>query len=439
MMKVCKFGGSSLANANQFRKIKDIVVRDATRQVVVVSALGKAVFSDHKITDLLYLCHAHLQYGVAFDPIFADIENRYEAVRNDLGLNLDIRNLFAQLKGKLNKDTEVDALVSKGETFSAMLLAEFLGYTFVDAKDVICLNYDGSVNTEKTYDAIEAVYAQHRRIVIPGFYGALPNGKIKVLPRGGSDITGAICAAALNAEVYENWTDVSGILMADPRIVQHAKSIQQLTFAELREMAFMGASVLHEESIQPVKVKAIPLNIRNTNVPDHPGTMIVNEIQDEADPDRFITGITGLQDFTVISIIKELIAKDPSVFRQILEIFEDNDITIELLTKGIDSFTLTVKTQAIKDRQYDILTEIQKQVHPDRINVEDQLALIAVVGRKMKMKPGISGQLFSALGAKKINIRLIAQGTDEISIIVGVDNRDFTHCIEVLYDSFIGS
>lgn len=437
-MKVCKFGGSSLANANQFKKIKAIVGSDSERQVIVVSALGKENANDHKITDLLYLCHAHLQYGVSFDPIYAEIESRYEAVRADLGLQLDVHELFIDLKAALGKDTEVDALVSKGETFSARLLAEYLGYTFIDAKDVIKLNYDGSVNLERTYTALEAAYAEHRKLVIPGFYGALPNGKLKVLPRGGSDITGALCAAALDASVYENWTDVSGILMADPRIVPNARSIEALTFAELREMAFMGASVLHEESIQPVKIKSIPLNIRNTNDPEHPGTLILNEIKEEKDPDRFITGITGLQDFTVISIVKELIAKSPQVFRQILEVFEDNKVSIELMTKGIDSFTLTVRSQELKDHQYDILNEIQARVNPDRIDVEEKLALIAVVGRKMKMKPGISGQLFSTLGANGLNIRLIAQGTDEISIIVGVENKDFKRCIEVLYDSFIG-
>lgn len=436
-MKVCKFGGSSLANAAQFKKIKDILQQDPSRHVVVVSALGKDDVSGHKITDLLYLSHAHLQYGVNFDGIFEEIEQRYVGIQEALHLDLDIKSYFKDLKLSLNKQTEVDFLVSKGETLSAMLLAKTLGFTFVDAKDVICLNFDGSLDSEKTYEKIRSSYQQHPKLVIPGFYGAYPNGKIKVLPRGGSDITGALCAAALNAEVYENWTDVSGILMADPRIVAQAKSIQQLTFAELREMAFMGASVLHEESIQPVKVKNIPVNIRNTNEPNHPGTMIVNSIEHEQDPDRFITGITGLQDFTVISIVKEQIAKHPSDFRDILEIFEQHQLSIELMTKGIDSFSLTVHSRELRDHQYDIQSEITHKIKPDRIHFEDDLALIAAVGRKMKMKPGISGQLFSTLGQHKINIRLIAQGTDEISIIVGVDNKDYQKCIQVLYESFV--
>lgn len=436
-MIVCKFGGSSLANANQFRKIQAIINSDPDRTVVVVSALGKDAQFTHKITDLLYLCHAHLSYGVEYNSIFDEIVDRYVAIQNELKLDLNLKEELMAVKASFTPQTSVDEVVSLGERFSARLLAKLLNFTFVDAKDVIRLHHDGTVNTDLTYSLIQEAYSKYGKLVIPGFYGCLPSGLIKVLPRGGSDITGALCAAALEASLYENWTDVSGILMADPRIVTHAQSIEYLTFAELREMAFMGASVLHEESIQPVKQKNIPLNIRNTNDPTHPGTRIVSTISQETNLNRFITGITGLKDFTVLSIIKEQVSKDPILFRDVLELFDHFNIPIELLNKGIDSFTLTVKTDSIKESLPRLLKAIEEKVKPDRIVIEDQLALIACVGRKMKLKPGISGQLFSALGKANINIRSIAQGTDEISILVGVDNKDFNQSIDVLYSQFV--
>lgn len=436
-MKVAKFGGSSLANATQFAKVKAIVNADSTRSVVVVSAIGKEAQSDHKITDLLYLIHAHITYGVGVEDLFAEIETKHRAIHRDLKLSLDLDRLLNDSKASLNKSLEVDELVSRGEYLSAAMMADYLGYTLIDAKDCIRLNYNGSIDEEKTYRQIQVLLKQYPKVVIPGFYGALPNGKIKVMSRGGSDITGALCAAALDAEVYENWTDVSGILMADPRIVPQAKAIETLTFAELREMAFMGASVLHEESIQPVKAKGIPLNIRNTNDPEHPGTRIVNAIDGEENRHHFITGVTGRQDFTVINVYKESIAKFPQVMTQVLELFEHYHIPLEHLTMGIDSFTVVTATAKIKERLYDIVSDIKHQAAPDKISIEEGLALIAVVGRRMRETPGVSGKLFSALGSHAINIRMIAQGTDEISIIVGVSNADFTQTIKVLYDQFI--
>lgn len=437
-MKIAKFGGSSLANATQFAKVKAIVTSDPQQSVVVVSAIGKETPTDHKITDLLYLMHAHLTYGVGVDELFAEIETKHRAIHRDLGLTLDMERLLGDIKSSLTKTLEVDELVSRGEYLSAAMMADYLGYTFIDAKDCIRLNYNGTVDEEKTYRQIQVLLKQYPKVVIPGFYGALPNGKIKVMSRGGSDITGALCAAALNAEVYENWTDVSGILMADPRIVPQAKAIETLTFAELREMAFMGASVLHEESIQPVKAKGIPLSIRNTNEPDHPGTRIVNAIEGEENKIHFITGVTGRQDFTVINVYKESIAKFPLIMRQVLELFEHYHIPLEHLTMGIDSFTVVTATSKLKERLYDLVSDIKHQATPDKISVEEGLALIAVVGRRMRETPGVSGKLFSALGNHAINIRMIAQGTDEISIIVGVSNADFTQSIRVLYDQFIG-
>ena len=437
-MKVSKFGGSSLANAIQFQKVKKIVISDPTREIVVVSALGRESSADHKITDLLYLTHAHLTYGVSVDEIFEEITQKHSSIHKALGLDFDLEGELSKIRSSLRKNMEIDELVSRGEYLSAQLMASYLGYHFVDAKELICIQYDGQIDIEKTYEKIREAHKAYSKLVIPGFYGILPNGKIKVMSRGGSDITGSLVAAALNAEVYENWTDVSGILMADPRIVPSAKPISKLTFSELREMAFMGASVLHEESIQPVKDKNIPLNIRNTNEPDHPGTLILNTIDDNSNKAHFITGVTGRQDFTVLSVYKEHIAKSPQVIREVLEILEHFECPLEHLTMGIDSFTVVAATVNIKDRLYDIIADIKKQVLPDKVVIEEDLALIAVVGRRMKETPGVSGKLFSAMGQHSINIHMIAQGTDEISIIVGISNADYTKTIQVLYDKFIG-
>jgi len=437
-MKVSKFGGSSLANAIQFEKVKKIVLSDLSREIVVVSALGRESSADHKITDLLYLTHAHLTYGVSVDEIFEEIRQKHFMIHRALKLDFDLEGELAKIRQSLKKNMEIDELVSRGEYLSAQLMASYLGYHFVDAKELICIEYDGQIDTEKTYEKIKAAHKSHSKLVIPGFYGVLPNGKIKVMSRGGSDITGSLVAAALDAEVYENWTDVSGILMADPRIVPSAKPIHKLTFSELREMAFMGASVLHEESIQPVKEKNIPLNIRNTNEPDHPGTLILNTIDEDSNKAHFITGVTGRQDFTVLSVYKEHISKSPQVIRDVLEVLEHFECPLEHLTMGIDSFTIVAATVNIKDRLYDIIADIKKQCVPDKVIIEEDLALIAVVGRRMKETPGVSGKLFSAMGQNSINIRMIAQGTDEISIIVGISNADYIKTIQVLYDQFIG-
>lgn len=436
-MKICKFGGSSLANAQQFKKIKAIVESDPKRRVVVVSAVGKAHPDQNKITDLLYLLHAHLLYGVDYQALLSEIIERYRSIQLELNLKFDIQAFFDRLKTDLSPKTERDTLVSIGEKLSAILCAEFLNWPMIDAKDAIVLTSDGTVDLERSTQKLSTLFQQYPHFVLPGFYGALPNGRIKLMKRGGSDITGSIVAAALHAEIYENWTDVSGIMMADPRIVPEAKPIPQLTYGELRELTFMGASILHEESIQAVKHLNIPLNIRNTNKPEEPGTLIRNDIIDDDQAEGFITGITGLKDFAVVTVHKEQIARHPQVLRQILESFERHDLLIEYMTKGIDSLSLTVKVEALKERQFDLFADLKQKCSIDKLTFEDDLALIAVVGRNMKEKPGISGQLFSALGAKNINIRLIAQGTDEISIIVGVANADFELTIQTLYEHFI--
>jgi aspartate kinase len=435
MLKVAKFGGSSVAGAEQFRKVKNIIEADPARRVVVVSAAGKRSADDHKLTDLLYLCHAHLSYGVSCDDILQTIEQRFAEIRTELGLRFDAEGEMKKLAAGLSRDTSVDELVSRGEYFTARLMAEYLGYRFVDAADCVFFGYDGQIDRDRTDRAIAEALSAHGRILIPGFYGRLPTGKIKVMSRGGSDITGALAAAAVDADVYENWTDVSGILMADPRIVPDPRPIAKVTYAELRELAFMGASVMHEDSIQPVKDKGIALNIRNTNRPDDPGTMIVGEADDRDEGERFITGIAGRRNFTIITVLKRGMNANETLCRA-LEIMDRYHAPVEHITLGLDSFALVSGSAVMGDALYDVLADIRKTCRPDDVRVQDEIALVAAVGRKMSSRPGISGRLFKALGDAGVNIRTIAQGADELAITVGVENRDFETAIRVLYDGF---
>ena len=435
MLKVVKFGGSSVAGAAQFEKVKNIVLGDSARRVVVSSAAGKRSSDDHKLTDLLYLCHAHLIYGVPGDDILASIRSRFTEIRDELGLALDVGAEFDAYTATLTKDTPVDELVSRGEYFTSRLLAEYLGYAFVDAVDCVFFGYDGQVDREKTDAAIAAALHEHGRIVIPGFYGRAPNGRIKVMARGGSDISGALAAAAVGADVYENWTDVSGILMADPKIVKDPRPIPKITYSELRELAYMGASVLHEDSILPVKEKGIALNIRNTNAPEDPGTMIVERAEETAEEDRVITGISGRRNFTILTLRKRNMSSS-EVLRTALEILDRSHASVEHITLGLDTFALVIASAALESTLYDVIGELQKSCAPDDIRVQDGIALVAAVGRKMTSRPGTSGKLFQALGQRGLNIRTIAQGADELSIIVGVANSDFENTIRVLYDGF---
>ena len=435
MLKVAKFGGSSVAGAEQFRKVKSIIEADPARRVVVVSAAGKRSADDHKLTDLLYLCHAHLSYGVSCDDILQTIEGRFAEIRTELGLRFDAEGEMKKLAAGLSRDTSVDELVSRGEYYTARLMAEYLGYRFVDAADCVFFGYDGQIDRDRTDRAIAEALSAHGRILIPGFYGRLPTGKIKVMSRGGSDITGALAAAATDADVYENWTDVSGILMADPRIVPDPRPIAKVTYAELRELAFMGASVMHEDSIQPVKDKGIALNIRNTNRPDDPGTLIVGEADDRDESERFITGIAGRRNFTIITVQKRDMNANATLC-QALEIMDRYHAPVEHITLGLDSFALVSGSAAMGDALYDVLADIRKTCRPDDVRVQDEIALVAAVGRKMSSRPGISGRLFKALGDAGVNIRTIAQGADELAITVGVENRDFETAIRVLYDGF---
>ena len=437
MLKVLKFGGTSMADAAQYRKVRDIVLSDPTRRVVVVSAAGKRFPEDNKITDLLYLCYAHLQYGVSCDMIYGMIRDRCCAIRDELGLKLDIEAEFADLREKMEHGISREELVSRGEYFSALLMAEYLGFEFIDATRWLYFHYDGTVDQEKSYATLRELVGDGCA-VIPGFYGLMPDGKIRTLTRGGSDITGALAAAALDADVYENWTDVSGILMADPRIVENPKPIERATYSELRQLSYSGAQVLHEMTVFPVREKNIPLNIRNTNDPSQPGTLVSEEfVEPRSSQQRFITGIAGKRDYSVVTISKKGMAGAVGTLRSIVEVFENNTVPICYTPTGIDVLSLVVPTEKLTPHLYSITDELRSEVHPDSIKVTDNIAIIAVVGRKMAFRAGTSGKIFAALGAQGINIRMISQGPDELNILVGVDNKDYAETIRVLYNAFV--
>ncbi len=426
-----------MADAGQYRKVRDIIMSDPARRIVVVSAAGKRDQNDHKITDLLYLCYAHTQYGVDCSSIFEMISSRYLEIRDDLGLKLPLEDEFDALKARVDeKKVSQDELVSRGEYFSAKILAAYLGFTFIDSADWVTFNLDGTVDQETSYNVFKAVAAGHG-VVTPGFYGSMPNGHIKTFSRGGSDITGALAAAALDADVYENWTDVSGILMADPRIVANPQTIPEVTYDELRELSYTGAQVLHEGTIFPVREKNIPLNIRNTNDPQHPGTMIQEHFDTDSAPDRFITGITGKKNFSIVHLSKRGLSNEVGLLRKILSIYERHHISVDYVPNGIDNVSVFIQSDAIEPYLYTILGEIQQEIEPDTLTVYDEIAVVAAVGRKMASRPGICGKIFGAMGHANVNIRMISQGPDELNIIFGVDNKDFAKAIQVLYDSFV--
>lgn len=435
MIKITKFGGSSVANATQFAKVKQIIESDSARRFVVVSASGREHKNDNKVTDLLYLIEAHIKYSVDYHPLFQLIEDRFLTMKRELNLTYPIENDLEELKQRLNKTISTDYLVSRGEYLTAKLMAEYLGFPFLDAKDIIIFRYNGKIDFDATRLRLKKYMQKHDRFVMPGFYGALPDGTIKIMSRGGSDITGSILADILDADMYENWTDVSGILMADPRIVSKPKRIDTITYSELRELSYMGASVLHEEAIFPVKEKNIPINILNTNHPEEGGTIILEK--DDKPSAQLITGIAGKKNFTVIAIYKNHMSDEIGIIRKALEVCESYRISIEHIPSGIDSFSIVVNYEDVKDVIYDMVGEMKKACHADDIKIIDNIALIATVGRQMMYKPGISGKLFAVLGQNNINIRMIAQGTDEMNIIVGVENEDYEKTVKTIYESFV--
>jgi aspartate kinase len=431
---VAKFGGSSLSDSNQFKKVKDIVMADKRRVFIVPSAPGKRNSTDYKITDILYLCCEHVKKSIAFNDIFKLIEDRYINLCKELNISLNISEYLKDLKEKISEGAEMDYVASRGEYFNGLILSEYLGYEFIDAAEIICFKKSGILDEKLTYQRAEERLLKTEKAVIPGFYGASFNGKIKTFSRGGSDITGAIIAKCAKAKVYENWTDVSGFLMADPRIVNKPKHISEITYKELRELSYMGADVFHEEAIFPVKNDGIPINIKNTNSPLEDGTYIVNDGSQIIVGD--ITGISGKKDFTVISIEKTLMNRDKGYCRRVLSILENNSVGFENIPAGIDSISLVIDDDELDNKLDQILEEIESQCKPDSLIVYPNMALIAVVGRGMIRTKGISAKVFSALSKHNINIRMINQGSSELSIIIGVENEDFEDAIRALYKAF---
>ena len=438
MIKVVKFGGSSLSCGENFLKVKDIVQADPARCIVVVSAPGKRRSDDNKVTDLLYTCHAHIRYKVPYDDIWENIASRYREIASTCGLRQDIHAELSAVRESMTRQSTVDYIVSRGEFLNAKLMAECLGYEFVDATRWLFFDFNGRVDYEKSYATLAQILESSPRVVLPGFYGALPDGNVHVFSRGGSDVTGALAAAAVNAESYENWTDVSGILMADPRIVENPRPIERITFSELRELSYMGAEVLHEETVFPVRQKNIPLYIKNTNDPAAKGTLIMEDFPDENDDEgkRFITGITGKKHYTIITLSKNRMTDDISFVRRVLQLTEKYHLTVEHIPSSVDSFSLVIASSSLEHCLHSLISDIRQECTPDSIKVCDGVSLIAVVGRRMAANAGVSGKIFETIGRMGINIRMIEQGSDEINIIIGVMDSDFARTIRTLYSSF---
>lgn len=435
-IKVAKFGGSSVADGIQLTKTKEIIEHDPDRKYIVVSAPGKRYEGDNKITDLLYLCKTHMDHNLAYDQIFQVVIDRFMAVKLNLGIDIDLSIYFDEIRENLKKNPSADYVASRGEYLNAILVAAFLGYDFVDTADLIKFDARGKIMMDETDRRLREALQQHERAVLPGFYGSNLDGKIKTFTRGGSDITGALVARAINADVYENWTDVSGFLVADPRIVKNPKKITTISYKELRELSYMGASVLHEDAIYPARMANVPINIRNTNEPKDPGTLITAESHDPGDG-NIITGIAGSKDFTVVALYKNMMSSERGFVRRILGILDDYDINFEHLPSSIDTVSVVMSNKALGDRLEEVLEAFRQRLQPDSIDVFENIALIATVGRRMSYRPGVSARLFNALGEAGVNIRMIEQGSSEMNIIVGVENKDFEKAIRSIYSAFI--
>lgn len=432
---VAKFGGSSLASGMQFEKVKEIVVSDERRKYIVPSAPGKRDGNDHKVTDLLYMCQQLASHGLNFDEVYTIIENRYLDICKDLELDLEIKEVLSDIKEKIRNGASKDYAASRGEYLNGIILSKYLGFEFVDAKDLIIFNEKGEFDPKTTEERVEKCLRDIPYGVIPGFYGAKENGEIITFSRGGSDITGSIIANGVKASLYENWTDVSGFLMADPRIVEDPRPIEIVTYRELRELSYMGAPVLHEESIFPVRNLRIPINIKNTNAPADKGTMIVDELSPIASVES-ITGLAGKKDFTVISVEKTLMSMEKGFFRKLISVFETNNISIEHMPSSIDSISIIISNSELNSKLQKIIEEIKIYCKPDNIVCYPNMALIAVVGRGMINTKGISGKIFTSLAQNGVNIRMISQGSSELNIIIGVENADFNKAIRSIYKAF---
>ena len=435
-VKVAKFGGSSVADAIQIRKLRDIVKADDSIHYVVVSAPGKRYADDSKITDLLYLCKTHIEHKIPYEQIFQVICDRFVSTEENLCVDVDIKTELETIRAELEKGATADYIASRGEYLNAKIIAAFLGFDFVDAQEIIKFNEKGKLMDDLTNDLIGKTLKNHEFAVIPGFYGEkLEDGAIKTFSRGGSDITGALIARGVNADVYENWTDVSGFLMADPRIVSNPKPIEKISYMELRELSYMGASVLHEEAIFPAKAEGIPINIRNTNRPEDKGTMITADL--EVHEDQIVSGIAGRKNFTVIAIYKNHLANEKGFIRRLAGIIEDHDMTIEHLPTGIDTMSVVIDNNVLNGKLDEVVDEIKYQLKPDSVDVVEDMALIATVGAGMSARKGTSARLFASLAEAGVNIRMIDQGSSEMNIIVGVEEKDFETAIKAIYKAFV--
>ena len=435
MKKVVKFGGSSLASAEQFKKVGEIIRQDSARRYVVPSAPGKRFSGDTKVTDMLYNCYAAAVKEKKFVDLLEQIHERYQEIIDGLNLDLSLDEEFHIIQENFSKKIGKDYAASRGEYLNGIIMAAYLGFEFIDAAQVIRFNDDGSFNDEVTNILLSERLANMENAVIPGFYGAKEDGTVVTFSRGGSDVSGSLVALAVCADLYENWTDVSGFLIADPRIVKNPKSIETITYKELRELSYMGASVLHEDAIFPVRKAGIPINIRNTNAPQDKGTLIVEGTCRQ--PKYTITGIAGTDGFVSITIEKAMMNSEIGFCRKVLQVFEENNISIEHMPSGIDTMTIFVHKNEFEEKEQRILAGIHKAVNPDHIELESDLALIAVVGRGMRSTRGTAGRIFSALAHAHINVKMIDQGSSELNIIVGVRHDEFKNAIRALYEIFV--
>ena len=435
MSKVVKFGGSSLASAEQFKKVGDIIRADKERRYVVPSAPGKRFKDDSKVTDMLYACYALAEENKDFTKELKEIESRYEEIVKGLKLNLSLNDEFAVIEKSFKEKAGSNYAASRGEYLNGIIMAKYLGYEFIDAATVIFFHENGDFDDVRTNEVLAAKLAKCKRAVVPGFYGALPDGTVKTFSRGGSDVTGSIVAKAAKVDVYENWTDVSGFMVADPRIIESPKSIDVITYSELRELSYMGASVLHEDAIFPVRREGIPINIRNTNDPEAKGTWIVGSTCQKSK--YVITGIAGKKGFCSINIEKDMMNSEIGFGRKVLQAFEENGISFEHVPSGIDTMTVFVHQDEFMNKEQQVVAGIHRLANPDMIDIESDIALIAVVGRGMKSMRGTAARIFAALAHQHINVKMIDQGSSEQNIIIGVSDDDFETAIKAIYDIFV--
>ena len=436
-IKVAKFGGSSVADTIQLIKVKKILEADPDRKFVVVSAPGKRFDQDTKMTDLLLLCYTHQMNHLPWEQLFQVVCDRFSAISFSLGINSENLNLleeYAKIRDIMEAGAGSDYIASRGEYLNAKLIAAYLGWDFIDAADFILFDERGKFLSEETNQILSEELKKHERAIIPGFYGRKPDGKIITFSRGGSDITGSIVARAAGADIYENWTDVHGFLTASPKIVDNPQPIKYISYQELRELSYMGASVMHEDAIFPVKAAGIPINIRNTNDPTHPGTIILDKTPEGEN--NVITGIAGSKNFTVIAMHKYMMNTERGFVRRLLSILDNYNISFEHLPTGIDTISVVIDSELLGDKLPDVVADFNRNLQPDSLDVYEDIAMIATVGQGMTYRPGVAAKLFAALAEKNINIRMIDQGSSEINIIVGVENKDFEEAIRAIYNAF---